>query len=176
MMRPGKKIILEVLISLAICGTLAGGVLFFRSEIVTSGVKLREARHAVDRATASIDRLAGLRKTYSEKAKPYLDVLYNVLPKKDELINLSRDFQTMAQAEALDFGFSFTSETPATEFEPAGVDFSLHLKGRDREGILRFLDRLRASRYSNKVTNASIMVDGLGNANASINGRVFFRP
>ena len=102
-----KKILTELGIAAGILALLGAGVFFFSYNINLFAARLKENKKELQLRGSAIHRLAELERLEKRVALPYLTVLYNLIPKKDELINFSREAQGLASSEGLQFGFSF---------------------------------------------------------------------
>ena len=153
---------------------LSAGIVFFSFSMNTFSKRLYEGRKELKTRSASVTRFAELERARREVGTPYLNVLYNFVPKKDELINFSREVQTLANSEGLEFGFSFIGENPASEDTLGSVRFALNVSGRSEANIRNLIKKLQEFRFLIKLEEFSISNIGDG-ARGSIRGQVFFR-
>ncbi|MCP6720406.1 MAG: hypothetical protein KJI72_03775 [Patescibacteria group bacterium] len=168
-----KRLTTELVVSLITIGVLVIGLLFFGFNVGKFTKKIVAARQELAERATSLQSLAILRSEYSNKGEPYLNVLYNIIPLKDELIDLSKDFQSLAASERLDYGFTFVGETPATPGNLGSVRFSLSLGGSLNQ-LIDFIENLQNFRYLINLENIA-MSGGASQTSMDIKGSVFFR-
>lgn len=168
-----KKLVTELIISLVAVGVISIGLLFFGFNISKFAKKVVATRQELTERSASLQSLAILRSEYSSKGEPYLNVLYNIIPLKDELIDLSKDFQSLAAKERIDYGFTFIGEIPATSNNLGSVRFSLSLGG-GLDRLINFIKNLQNFRYLVNLENISINKGEL-QMRMNVKGSVFFR-
>jgi Tfp pilus assembly protein PilV len=170
-----KKLIIDSIIAVLILGAIIAGIIFFQAKAKEFSFKLTQARQRIATNANSVERLANMRQTYNTEASVYLTVLYNVVPQKDELINLSRKLQTIAQLENLEFGFSFTGETAASQSQFGMANFVINIRGTSVQNVTNFINRLEA--FQNLITITDIQIGTTEKeVSASIKGGVHFRP
>lgn len=168
-----KKFVTELVISLITIGVLAVGLLFFGFNVSKFAKKIVAARQELVERSTSLQSLAILRSEYKNKGEPYLNVLYNIIPLKDELIDLSKDFQSLAANERLGYGFTFVGETPSTLSNLGSVRFNLNLSG-SLDQLIDFIENLQNFRYLINLENIS-MSRGASQISMDVKGSVFFR-
>lgn len=168
-----KRIAVQLSISLAIIAVLVFGIMLFGFKVNSISREIAAKRQELNERSSALQSLASLRSDYSTKAEPYLNVLYNVVPQKDELIDLSKDFQVIAQEDGLDYGFTFLGETPPGTEGLGAVRFNLSLGG-SLTGLLNFLKSMENFRYLVSLEGVSISrgVDGM---RMDVRGSVFYR-
>jgi len=169
-----KRFVTEVVISLIVIGALAFGLVFFGFNIGRFTKKIVSVQRELYRRSASLESLATLRSEYVNKAQSYLNVLHNVVPLKDELIDLSKDFESLAGEEKLDYGFTFVGETTATSDSLGSVKFNLTLGG-TLNRLLRFVKNLQNFHYLISLDTLSFNRESEETTKMAIQGRVFFR-
>ena len=172
-MNSHKGLAVQVSIALGFVGVLVIGIILFGLNIKSSTKKIAAARGELAVRTISLRSLASLRADYANKAQSYLNVLYNVIPQKDELIDLSKDIQAIASADNLEYGFTFVGETQPTEADLGFVKFNLKLGG-DLTGLLNFLKNIDYFRYLIDVGSVSINREG-SLMRMNLAGSVYFR-
>lgn len=168
-----KKILVDNWISFSVIAFLIFGIIFFGFNISRFAEKLTKGRQDLAQRSASLQSLASLRTDYTDTAEAYLNVLHNVVPLKDELIDVSKDFQAIAAAGNLEYGFTFIGETPATADTLGFVKFNLALGGPLNE-LLNFVKSLENFRYLVNFENIAVSKN-LETTRMAINGSVFFR-
>lgn len=168
-----KRIAVNLSIAMVIIAVLVLGVVIFGFRISTLSDKIAATRHELNERSAALSSLASLRSDYSNKGKPYLGVLYNVIPQKDELIDLSKDFQVIAREDNLNYGFIFLGENSPSQGVLGSVNFSLSLGG-ELKNLLSFLKDLENFRYLVSLDNVSVSREP-ELMRMSIRGSVFYR-
>src|SRR3989344_5137483 len=141
-----KKIIMEFGVAAGVLLLLSAGIVFFSFSMNTFSKRLYEGRKELKVRSASVTRFAELERARREVGAPYLNVLYNFVPKKDELINFSREVQTLANSEGLEFGFSFIGENPASEDTLGSVRFTINVSGKSEANIRNLIKKLQEFR------------------------------
>ncbi len=167
-----KKVTVKLSISLGIIAVLVLGIIFFGFRVDSLSEKVITTRQELGERSRSLQSLASLRSDYSTKGQSYLNVLYNVIPEKDELIDLSKNFQVIAQEGQLDYGFTFLGENPPIAENLGSVKFSLSLGGSLNE-LLSFLKNLENFRYLISLENVSL--NRADRMRMNIRGDVFYR-
>ncbi|MBI4034005.1 MAG: type 4a pilus biogenesis protein PilO [Candidatus Brennerbacteria bacterium] len=168
-----KRITVQLSVSLAIIAALILGISLFGFQINKLSAKIAATRQELNERSAALQSLASLRSDYASKGQPYLNVLRNVVPQKDELIDLPKDFQAIAQEDGLEYGFTFLGEAPASAAALGSVKFSLSLGG-GLTGLLSFLENMENFRYLVNLEDVSVS-RGLEGMKMGIRGSVFFR-
>ena len=169
-----KKFLTELAVSGIIIIALSVGMLFFGSNIKKFSAKLENSKGELNSRGRAVGRLAELRRSKEEVETPYLTILYNLIPKKDELINISKEIQSLADAEQLTFGFSFTGETQGDENGLGSVRFFINEKGSSKEKVLGFIEALK--NFQRLLTLEEISwSESREKTQATVKGSVFFR-
>ena len=170
-----KKFLTELGIALGILIILGGGVLFFSVNIKTFAAELNKQKKELKMRSNAVSRLSELERSGKEFGIPYLNVLYNLVPKKDELINFSREAQALASSEGLEFGFSFIGENPASSDSLGSVRFTVNVSGKSEANVRNMIRKLQDFRFFIKIENFSIS-NTIEGSKGTIRGQVFFRP
>lgn len=173
-----KKILTRIGIALAIIIPLLLGVLYAKSLIRTTSDRIVDSRKQFAEKAASLSALVGLRNQYNSFGRIYLNVLHNVIPIKDELINISKELEAMAIKNNLEFGFSFRGEKNPTDGDLGYIQYSLSVEGSDIDQIQNFIKDLNEFKYINTVDSLSIRreIDNkIEVIDSRIDGRVYFR-
>lgn len=168
-----KRLTTDLTISLLIILALFAGVLFFMSKAGDYSDQIISERTLLADRTESVSHLASLRDQYAQ-ASNYLNVLYNIIPSYDQLINLNQDIQSLAAKEKLDYGFSFAGETPKPQGGLGSVAFSLAVTSDSYASLMDFIDDLQNFRYLNSIDNVSLKNNN-NRLTMSVQGRVFYR-
>ncbi len=172
-MNTRRRIAMQIGISLAIIAALVSGILFFGFHINKFSKKIATTRQELAERSIALRSLAVLRSEFTNKGQSYLNVLHNIVPKKDELIDLSKDIQAIAAAGNLEYGFNFLSETPAGATTLGSVRFDLSLGG-DLNNLIDFIKNLQNFRYLINLENISLSREELA-MKMEVRGNVFFR-
>ncbi|MBI5732825.1 hypothetical protein HY967_02615, partial [Candidatus Jorgensenbacteria bacterium] len=91
-----KKLLFQsVTFSVAIGALIIGTVYFGRTISRASEEVVKNRQELLNRSTA-LDTLASLTHQYNSKGKKYLNVLYGLVPKRDDLFTLGQEFQSLA--------------------------------------------------------------------------------
>jgi hypothetical protein len=173
-----KKLIVELSITFVVVGALIGGIAFFGINLSNYADEIVRLRSDLAGKSASLRSLSFLKADYG-KAKDDLNVLYSVVPQKDRLINLSKEFQFLVpqsnanQGSRMDYGFTFVEETAATDQNLGFIRFRLNLSG-EFDRLIKFVQTLQNFRYLTAVDSLSINRENL-QGRMVVNGRVFFR-
>ena len=161
----GGGILVGLTIALVILGTYIGNV----SERIAS------SRAELLMRSASVGSLATLRETWKNRAQGYLNVLRNVVPEKDTLINVSRDFQSLAAQTRTEYSFGFLGESGESEGGIGALSFRLTLRG-DLTNLYSFIEKFAAFPFLSTIDNFNIERKGPdARSELLAQGRIFFR-
>ncbi len=170
-----KRFATELSISLLILIALLAGIFFFKGNVNDYADKIVADRALLASRTASVADLASLRSQYNGPITNYLNVLHNIIPSYDELINLNQDLQSLAVQNRVGYGFSFSGETPKSGSGGLGsISFSLSISSDNLKSLTSFIKSLQGFRYLSSIDNISIKSDQ-ANLVMGITGRVFYR-
>ncbi len=177
-----KKILTQAGIAIAIIIPLFLGSLYLRSIISKTSSRIIHSRKEFAQKSASLSTLVKLQSQYKNFGRDYLQVLYNTIPQKDDLINISGQFQRIAAEYNLGFGFSFSGEKEASQNDLGYISYSIRITGNNIEQIKKFIDELNEFQYLNKVHSLSINKEKIGEGDnqrskieATLKGQVYFR-
>lgn len=151
---------------------LAALLFFTYASIQDLVTKIDQERSALASKSNALSSLASLRGDF-EKAKPYLSLLENILPPRDQLLVFSNELEGLAQKNNLQFGFTYGEEKPSTITVPGSLAFKISLTG-NYDGITAFLKALENERYFIDISNVDDSRKG-DDFSAIINGKVFVR-
>ncbi len=169
-----KRLSINLGIALFLIFALLGGILFFRGNIKDYLSRITQARRVLADQTAKVYDEAMLEAQYNSKAKNYMNVLESAIPSYDELINLNKSLQTLANQYGLTYAFSFADEMKATGDSLGSIGFSLALGGDDVKTSLSFLKAMETFKYLNTISNVSWKSDG-NKFTTTLKGRVYYR-
>jgi len=169
-----KPAMREMLIALAI-------ILVFLAILVFLGLRIskltatisKNIQEVLDRS-ASIKLLSVLEDQYASKGERYSQILENAIPSKDALVDLQKEFQSLAAQENVGFGFTFLGETPAGQSNLGAVTYRLNVQGGSLDAIFRFMRRLASFRYLNGLNSVAINKPD-ANFQAVLNGQAYYR-
>lgn len=164
----------EMLIAVAIIFALLTILVFlgFRISGLTAAIS-RNIQEVLDRS-ASIKLLSIIEGQYASKGERYFQILENVIPPKDALIDLQKEFQSLAAQENVSFGFAFLGETPKSQSRLGAVTYRLNIQGSNLDALFRFMKRVTNFRYLNSFTNVAISKSD-SNFQMALGGQAYFR-
>ena len=165
-----REMLIAVAIIFALLATLA--FLGFRISKLTATIS-RNIQEVLDRS-ASIKLLSVLEGQYASKGERYLQILENVIPSKDALIDLQKEFQSLAAQENVSFGFTFLGETPKSQSSLGTVTYRLNVQGGNLDALFRFMKRMAGFRYLNSFTNVAVNKPD-SNFQMVLSGQAYFR-
>ncbi|MFH1192911.1 MAG: hypothetical protein V1656_01165 [Candidatus Jorgensenbacteria bacterium] len=168
-----KKLFMELGIGIAITVPLLGGSLFFSGQIGEFGGQIVTARKEMLARTDELNAVAALRADYNDGTKRNLETLYAMVPEKDQLINLSRDFQTLSTQARLISSFTFLGETPAVAGGLGSFAFRLNLRGQ-LDDLFSFFGKFEKFRYLSALSSFSVL-RGEKESEMLTQGSVFYR-
>jgi hypothetical protein len=169
-----KRLTTELSISTLIVLALLGGIVYFRGSVKDYTKNIVAARTLLANRTASIGNVADLRIQYDAKVVDYMNVLHNVIPSYDELINLNKEFQSLAARDGLEYGFSFLGETPKSEEGLGSISFNLNLSSSSLKPLISFVKSLQNFRYLNSIDNISVKTED-DELTMNVTARIFYR-
>ena len=103
----------------------------------------------------------------------YKIILNNVVPKEDNLLNLSKDLQAVASKNGLEYGFSFVGESKPSGGDLGSISFSLNLAG-TLEQFLKFIYDMRGFKYANVIEGVSFNGSEY-KGTMGLRGKIFFQ-
>ncbi len=168
-----KKLAIEVGIGALIILPLLGGIVYFSSQVGKFGDQIAAARRELFSRTASLSSLAMLRSAYNDKTRRYLETLHQVVPVKDQLINLARDFQSLASQSRLSSSFTFLGEEPAAGGSLGSLSFRLNLGGTLTD-LLAFVGKFEKFRHLSALSDFS-MTRGAETSQMVAQWKVYYR-
>ena len=152
---------------------LLSGLLFAAGwDLSNQRDKVVEKRLQLSQRVGSFSILALLQQKASE-AQTYSSILANVLPKYEQLFEISEELKNAAKDRKLGFGFSFTGEQQATPDAPGHANFSLTAQGKETD-IMDFINFIENGRFLFNLANIDISRSGDG-FGFSASGQVFFQ-
>ena len=169
-----KKLLWRISVPVLVVAVLAVGIHLFYLRVKDYASSIVMVRAELADWAASVQSFALVSSQYSGKGKTYIEILRNIIPEKDEFINLKKEFQFLASAENISLNFSFGGDHETQNPHFASVGFTLNLEGQSVSSISKFIDRLANFRYLTSLDGVTIIekedkVDGV------IRGRVYYR-
>ncbi|MDI6734041.1 MAG: type 4a pilus biogenesis protein PilO [Patescibacteria group bacterium] len=171
-----RRLIFQLTTSFVIIAALTTGTVYFGKSIARYSNQLVDNRRELIERSTTLDTLASLSDQYNAKAKRYLDALYNVVPKKNELfvINLNQDFQSLATQTGLDYSFSIVDEIRPGGENFGSIRFKLTLRG-NLENVLKFIKAVHQFRYLTAINGFTIVRQDEAKSEIVLKGQVFYR-
>mgnify|MGYP001121926556 CR=1 FL=1 len=168
-----KQVFIQLAISLVILAALVGGLVFFKSNIKDYSSRIKQGRKELFERSSALSSLANIRSQYETKAKNYLSLIYNIIPQRDQLINLPRDLRTIAK-EVDSFGFDIVKETAPTAGSLGVISFNVTIQA-PLSSVTEFIRNLESFKYLVVVDSLNLERQKGEVFQASLKGRVFFR-
>jgi hypothetical protein len=175
-----KKHVLRSGIIIVVMLVLFGGFIFlFHANIAHQLVFIQELSTQRNLYLQSSQGLAVLTKDWNT-AQLYKNQVQMLIPKKDDIVLLSKELQARALKKNISLTFSFNAagevETGSDKSKVGSIGFSSTLEGNNQD-ILTFLDEIERSYYALQIQSFDLMA-GVGN-NTSLSrffvtGKVFF--
>lgn len=111
-----------------------------------------------------------------DQAKLYRDDVNNLVPDKDSLVALSRDFQSLASSRDVSLTFSFGKEqNPSGAGSLGSIEFTSTLTG-SANNVLAFLEAVEQEYYSMRIDNLDFSrnTGSGGDTKVFMKGIIFF--
>jgi Tfp pilus assembly protein PilO len=173
-----KKISIRIGLTLLIIGLLLGCIVFVRSLIKNMVGDITNIQKEIAQKSASLNSLVELQSQYRNFGRAYLNVFYNIIPSKDQLINISKELESIALRHNLGFGFSFLNEKKAEGENLGYIQYSLNITGDSINQISQFINDLNNFQYLNQVEDMSATRKTEGEkevVQSIIKARIYFR-
>ncbi|MBI2591825.1 MAG: hypothetical protein HYW34_04085 [Candidatus Brennerbacteria bacterium] len=152
---------------------LLGGLLFAVSlDLNKQKGKIVEKQLEIGQRVGAFSVLASLQQK-SEEAQRYSSALNNVLPKYEQLFEISEELKLAAKDRKLGFGFSFTGEQQGSEDSAGSANFNLNIQGKEAD-VLEFINFIENGRFLFNLANIDISRSG-DSAALSASGKVSFQ-
>ncbi len=170
-----KKLLLELGVGGGVIAVLAVMLIILGTYVGNVSERIASTRTDLLERSATVGSLAALQESWKNKAEGYLNVLRNVVPEKDTLINVSRDFQSLASQTRTEYSFGFLGETGESEGGIGALTFRLTLRG-DLANLYEFIERFAGFPFLSTIDNFNIARKGTETASELLaQGRIFFR-
>lgn len=163
-------------VNIAIVVLLAAGLstllIFIGRNISKKTNQILTIRQELKSRLNAIQSLANLRQQ-SEQARANFNALQTLLPTKDDLVNIPKEFNELAKTNKIELGFSFGNETATTDSEPGFTAFNLTLSG-SYDNLVKFLKALEKNRFSISFDSLDVTQDPQNQRfSALISGKIF---
>jgi hypothetical protein len=170
-----KELLVGVTIALMVVGALVGGILFFEAQTKTLSERMKRTREEIAYQSTAIQENAQAQMQYDSQVESYMNILYNVVPEKDELIDLSKQIRSVVGTSATEYGFSFLSERQATESEFGAVEFGINIRGNTHSDILETIRRLQSFQFITQLDQFIISENEDSTISMTTKGKVMYR-
>lgn len=169
-----KRLLTESGITVAVIAALILGITFLSGTITDYGTQIVTMRNQLAAHSNSLNSLASLRTQYSSVVNKDLQIMNSVVPIKDQLINLTKEFQLLASQKGLSSSFVFVSELPATASSLGTVRFRLEITG-NFEKLVSFVTDLQNFKYLSTFDTYSIIRTTSDDGELKTSGQIYFR-
>lgn len=169
-----KQLFISLIITLLLIAALTTGLIFFGANIKKYSSTIEQHRREFSLLSTNLSSLAVIKNQYNTKVKDYLKILDNVLPSQDQLINFLKDFQSLAAAEQMGFGFTFANQIQPTENSLGIVNFNVSLQG-TLDQFLNFLNAMKKLKFIVTFENVNLTPRENQNFQINLKGSVFFK-
>jgi len=173
MKKVNAKLIVELGIAVLIVGALAAGLVYFGFIISDNVREIELAKQDLASRATTLLSFATLRSQYNAKGKAYSNVLNNVIPSYDQLLDVSKEIRSVAATNNLGFGFRYSGEKPATAATLGSIGFEANLSG-DFNQIFKFVEDFENLKFLNALSGFDFSRQG-GVYQAVLRGQVYFR-
>lgn len=133
--------------------------------------QINELRNNINSRFLTTENLSVLRFDMA-KFQPYISLLDLFSPNKDQLINLSREFNTIAFQNKVNLSSSFTGESPVSKTDLNWIGLNMNINGNFND-IINFMKAVENSRYSIKFNSLDISQKD-NQFKSQLNGKVFY--
>lgn len=153
-------------------------ILLFRANISHQLQVIKDLAGRRNLYSQSSQGLAELMKDWSI-AQQYKDRVQLLVPKKDDIVLLSKELQARAQKDRVSIVFSFNAESEAkvsSQGDISSIGFTATIEGAIND-ILSFLNEIEASYYALQIQTFDLNTGVANNASLSrffITGKIFF--
>lgn len=169
-----KKLLFEISIALAIVFILSFALIILGKNIVKNSGEIVSMRKQLADWTESVQSFALVRLQYNNKAVDYLNILNNILPQRDSLIELRKEFQFLASVDNVNMVFSFIGDKQTSSPLIGSVWFNLSLSADNIENIFEFIKKLDNFQYLLSLDGLTF-TRGAEKFDSTMKGLVFFK-
>lgn len=143
-----------------------------KSDIESRGAELVRVKGEVDMGSIAISSLAALQ-TDSEKAKNYASQMTGYLINENQLLNFSKDMNSIGQQNGMGFNVSYGQQVQLSGTNPRSTAITLTSVSRAKlENFSNFLKLIENSYYFVRL-NAFDVNQEAGQLNVNLTGQVF---
>lgn len=167
-----KTLIKEVIIILSTIGVSILFIILIKLNIIHQQEILTKLRSQRVLLSQSAENLGLLKKDW-EIASQYSNKISSLVPTKDNLVLLQKDFQQLALDSGVTLNFSFGTEKNSTQDDLGYISFSATADG-SNDNVINFLKRIEEKFYSLKVDVIDISTQSNGLIRVLMKGQVFF--
>ncbi|MEK7465684.1 MAG: hypothetical protein AAB631_02820 [Patescibacteria group bacterium] len=168
-----KRIFVELSILAGVVFIMGGTLFYFARSLGVNSDAIVNTRKMLMSRSQSLENFADSRITWNEKGKAYLENLRNVIPLKDQLITLGKDFQFLAGRARLEFSYTPIGETVPTPPNLGFIQFRVSVEG-DYDSVQKYITTLQSFRYLTAIDGVSLTRTG-NTFQALLSGRTFYR-
>lgn len=161
-----SRLVLQIATAVGLIGIIFVALLLTGIDTRNIAEEVVDARREVNMQVKRLSGLAELSEE-AELAEPRLEVLRNVLPKRDELFSFPDEIAAFASGYGVGLSFSFRGETERN------IGYNIVILG-DYEEVVSFIEALEENFPFMSIEETSIFLQG-EEYNARIKGNVFFQ-
>ncbi len=165
------RLIVNLTATLGILVVLTGLILYLRSDINAKADSISSIRGDLLSRTELLESLNSLRQNAKDVAA-MTSKLQSVLPTRDSLFSVQRDFQGMALKNNLGFSSQFGSESAETPSSAGKIRLEMAVQG-GYNGILEFIKGIDASAYFISIVSMDLVRQG-GTFNGNVSSEILF--
>ena len=165
------KFMMNLGITFGALAVLGGLIIYLGYDISAKAYDIGSIRSTLLSNTSDAKNLNSLR-TDAKEAAPFLDKLKAILPSRDSLFTVQKDFQTLAQNNQLAFSSQFSAEIPETATQLGKIRLEMLAQG-EYNGILEFVKGVDASKYFTNIVNMDLVRQG-NKFNANLTAEISF--
>lgn len=175
-----KKLLKQLGVALGIIVVLGISIFMLGKSISVDATETERLRLEKVNWSSSVQSYVSAKTQYTKKGKDYEQILENILPERDSLIDLKKDFQFLAAGEGLDLNFSFSTERDKGSKLVGAIGITLTVQGSSERKIFSFLEKLEGFRYLFSIDAMSLQREkdresGAERVTAVIRGEVLYR-
>lgn len=170
-----KKLLVRLAILVGVVAVLCGGILFFGGKISAYASEIASTRTELVRWASSLQSYVSIKSQYEGAAKGDTEILNNLIPQQDKLIDLRKDFQFLAGGNNLGVSFSFAGERMTASPHLGAIGINLNLQG-NMDDIFSFIKKLQDFHYL--ISIGSVTIEKKDKETGSVGlvrGEVFFQ-
>lgn len=166
------RLFVNIAITFGLMAFLGGLLAIIGFDINNRVIKIQDSRLELAKRNRFISDLADLQRDFN-KISQYSSVLENVLPRRDQLFDFSKELEAAARQQNIGLGFIFSNEQAPAEDSPGAASFSLTLQGQS-DNVVSFLKKIEMMRFITNFSGLDFTRQG-DNVNMSLSGLVYFQ-